>query len=126
MSSRNKTTVHGEPRERTSSTRLSGHGASRSNLQVKTPQENVMPAARIVDATAIDKELSARRLNVMRFGYAFMEQADRHHANDAPSPSQQGWDAAGRYGRPASSPGWRCCSCLPWQASATALRSTGS
>ena len=53
-----------------------------------------MPAARIVDATAIDKELSARRLNVMRFGYAFMEQADRHHANDAPSPSQQGWDAS--------------------------------
>jgi hypothetical protein len=29
-----------------------------------------MPAARIVDA--IDEELSTRRLNIMRFGYAFM------------------------------------------------------
>jgi hypothetical protein len=72
MSSRNKTTVHDEPRERTSSTRFSGHRVSRSNLQVKIPEENVMPAARTVDATAIDEELSARRLNVMRFGYAFM------------------------------------------------------
>ena len=31
-----------------------------------------MPAARIVDATATDEELPTRRLNVMRFGYAFM------------------------------------------------------
>jgi hypothetical protein len=31
-----------------------------------------MPAARIVDATAVDDELPTRRLNVMRFGYAFM------------------------------------------------------
>jgi hypothetical protein len=72
MSSRNKTTVHDEPRERTSSARLSGRGPSRSNPQVETPQEHVMPAARIVDATAIDGELSTRRLNLMRFGYAFM------------------------------------------------------
>jgi hypothetical protein len=72
MSPRNKTTVHDEPRERTSSTRPSGHEASRPNLQVKTPEENVMPAARIVDATAIHEELPTRRLNVMRFGYAFM------------------------------------------------------
>jgi hypothetical protein len=72
MSSRDKTTVHDQPREPTSSTRLSGHGASRSNLQDKTPEENVVPAARIVDATAIDEELSTRRLNVMRFGYAFL------------------------------------------------------
>jgi hypothetical protein len=72
MSSRDKTTVHDEPRVRTASTRLTGHGAARSNLQVKTPEENVMPAARIVDATAIDEQLPTRRLNVMRFGYAFM------------------------------------------------------
>ena len=31
-----------------------------------------MPAARIVDATAADQELSTRRLNFMRCGYAFM------------------------------------------------------
>ncbi|MGB8386062.1 MAG: hypothetical protein WCG47_33310, partial [Dermatophilaceae bacterium] len=42
--------VHDEPREGSSSTRL----------------------ARIVDTTAIAEELSTRRLNVMRFGYAFM------------------------------------------------------
>ena len=31
-----------------------------------------MPAVRTVDATATDHELSPRRLNVMRLGYAFM------------------------------------------------------
>jgi hypothetical protein len=31
-----------------------------------------MPAVRIVEATAIDHELPPRRLNIMRFGYAFM------------------------------------------------------
>jgi hypothetical protein len=72
MSSRDKTTGHDEPRERTPSTQLRGHGESRPNLQVKTHEENVVPAARIVDATAIDEELPTRRLNVMRFGYAFM------------------------------------------------------
>jgi hypothetical protein len=50
--------------------------------RVTTPKENVMRNARIVDATvapttvdnrtAVDEELSTRRLNVMRFGYAFM------------------------------------------------------
>jgi hypothetical protein len=45
-------------------------------------KENVMRTARIVDTTgattavddrtAVDEELSTRRLNVMRFGYAFM------------------------------------------------------
>jgi hypothetical protein len=72
MRSQNQTAVHDEPRERTSSTRLSGHGASQPNLQVNTPVENVAPAARGLVATATDEELPARRLNVMRFGYAFM------------------------------------------------------
>jgi hypothetical protein len=31
-----------------------------------------MPTAQIVGATAIDEQLSPRRLNAMRFGYAFM------------------------------------------------------
>jgi hypothetical protein len=31
-----------------------------------------MPAARINDATAVDEGLSTRRLNVLRFGYAFL------------------------------------------------------
>jgi hypothetical protein len=31
-----------------------------------------MPSARIVDTTSVDGELSTRRLNFMRFGYAFM------------------------------------------------------
>ena len=31
-----------------------------------------MPFAQIIDATVIDEELCTRRLNVMRFGYAFM------------------------------------------------------
>jgi hypothetical protein len=35
-------------------------------------EENVMPTVRIAAATAIDHELSARRLNIMRCGYAFM------------------------------------------------------
>jgi hypothetical protein len=44
-----------------------------------------MPAARIVDATAIDEELPTRRLNVMRFGYAFMEMGlDRQVAGSHP------------------------------------------
>jgi hypothetical protein len=34
--------------------------------------QHVVPAARIVHATAVDEALSTRRLNVMRFGYAFM------------------------------------------------------
>jgi hypothetical protein len=71
MSSRNKTTAQDEARERTSSTQLIGHGASRSNPQVRISEENVVPAARIVAATAVDDELSVRRLNIMRFGYAF-------------------------------------------------------
>jgi hypothetical protein len=33
---------------------------------------NVMRTAQIVDTTALDEELSTRRLNVMRFGYAFL------------------------------------------------------
>jgi hypothetical protein len=41
-----------------------------------TPEETIMSSARIADAavdtTAGDKELSTRRLNVMRLGYAFM------------------------------------------------------
>jgi hypothetical protein len=39
--------------------------------QIKT-KENLMPAVHIIEATAIDQELSTRRLNIMRFGYAFM------------------------------------------------------
>ena len=31
----------------------------------------VIPAARILDATPVDEELPTRRLNVLRFGYAF-------------------------------------------------------
>jgi hypothetical protein len=79
MSSPDKTatTVHGEPGERTSSTRLSGHPkALRPNRQVMVPEENVMRTARMVDTTfdttAVDEKLSTRRLNVMRFGYAVM------------------------------------------------------
>ena len=78
MSSRNKTatTVH-ERGEQTPRTRLSGPpGESRSNRRVMTPKDNVMRTARIVDTsvatTAVDEELSTGRLNVMRFGYAFM------------------------------------------------------
>jgi len=56
MSSRNQTAVHDEPRERTSSPPPSDHGAAQPNLKVKTPSE----------------QLPTRRLNVMRFGYAFM------------------------------------------------------
>ena len=58
MSARNKSTVRDQPHERTSSYRLSG--------------KNRGPAAPIVTATATDEELSTRRLNVMRFGYAFI------------------------------------------------------
>src|ERR1035438_2753155 len=41
-------------------------------------------------------------------------------------PSSRSRIRASRSARPASSPGLRCCSCLPWQASATISRSTGS
>jgi hypothetical protein len=47
-------------------------GTSRSNRQVMTTTEEVMRPARIVDTTGVDEELSTRRLNFMRFGYAFM------------------------------------------------------
>jgi hypothetical protein len=51
--------------------RRNARGAG-SNLQIKTPDENIKPTARIVDVTAVDEQLSTRRRNVMRFGYAFM------------------------------------------------------
>jgi hypothetical protein len=41
-----------------------------------TPEETIVRTSRIantaVDAPAVDEELSTRRLNIMRFGYAFM------------------------------------------------------
>lgn len=52
MISRATTTVHG--------------GTGRTNTQ-----ENVTRTARTIDSTGVDEELSTRRLNVMRFGYAF-------------------------------------------------------
>jgi hypothetical protein len=59
MSSGNKTTIHNELPDQTSGTRL-------------MPEGNVEPGDRIVGATAINDALSTRRVNVMRFGYAFM------------------------------------------------------
>jgi hypothetical protein len=58
MSSRDKTAtaVHGEP--------------ERTNVQQAA--QRPPGAARTIDTTAVDKELPTRRLNVMRFGYAFM------------------------------------------------------
>jgi hypothetical protein len=43
-----------------------------SSLEVEAPNENVLSTARIVDVTAVGEELSTRRQNVMRVGYAFM------------------------------------------------------
>jgi hypothetical protein len=43
-----------------------------SRIKTTDPEGMVMPAARIVAETAVDDELCTRRLNVMRFGYAFM------------------------------------------------------
>jgi len=58
MSSRNKSTAVDEPRQRTSST---------------SPGEAIdVPADRVAGPSAIDDGLSTRRLNVMRFGYAFI------------------------------------------------------
>ena len=41
-----------------------------------TPEETIVRTSRIantaVDAPAVDAQLSTRRLNIMRFGYAFM------------------------------------------------------
>jgi hypothetical protein len=41
-----------------------------------TDEETIVPTSRIahtaVDAPAVDAQLSTRRLNIMRFGYAFM------------------------------------------------------
>lgn len=48
------------------------HGAG----EVGTAEETIVRTARIgntaVDATAVNEQLSTRRLNIMRFGYAFM------------------------------------------------------
>jgi hypothetical protein len=56
------------PRRRT---RFSGHPAPRLD-QDQNSEEHTMPAVRTVNATTIDHELSPRRLNLMRCGYAFM------------------------------------------------------
>jgi hypothetical protein len=47
-------------------------GESRWNRQIVTTPDEVMRPARVVDTTGVDEELSTRRLNFMRFGYAFM------------------------------------------------------
>ena len=43
-----------------------------------------MPANRLAQTSAVDHELSPRRLNIMRLGYAFM-------GSDWPSSSGQFW-----------------------------------
>ncbi|MFI5896606.1 hypothetical protein ACIA5D_41555 [Actinoplanes sp. NPDC051513] len=75
MSSRRTTTiVHDEAGDPTSSaaSRRSPE-PSHSNGHVTISQGNVLRTADIaVDATAVEEQLSTRRLNVMRIGYAFM------------------------------------------------------
>jgi hypothetical protein len=43
-----------------------------SHYDVDTPEDHGAAAARIVDAGTVDEGLTIRRLNLMRFGYAFM------------------------------------------------------
>ena len=75
MSSGDKTatTVHGGTGQtNTQHAAPQPPGASRSNRQVMTTPDEGMRPARIVDTADVDAELSTRRLNFMRFGYAFM------------------------------------------------------
>ena len=46
--------------------------SSRDTTDIQEAAQRPPMAARTIDTTAVDEELSTRRLNVMRFGYAFM------------------------------------------------------